>query len=126
MPETNESVKTIWDFLIAYQSVFASILTLIVTLVTTYFLRNIGKVDFKFLELDFREEARLYFELVVYNKSDSPKSLYDFHIELIGNEQKINALIRDRETIPTSDENITWIKQFKIINLPPKTMLHYS
>ena len=138
-----------WDFLIEYKAIFASILTLIATLVVTQILRNIGKIQFTFTKLDFKitvpdasnqsveysniekkstfREVILRFELILYNDSETSKSLSDFSIELTGKNDKAIFPIKDTATTKSDKRGLMfWTEELMIINLPPKTMSHYK
>lgn len=137
-----------WNFLIEYQAVFASILTLTVTLVVTHILRSMGKIDFSFSNFDFKvtilnslneyieysnitndkiDSLRgiiIRFEMIIYNSSDMPKSLTSFNIEL-ENKNSCNLIlpIEDRTTSRTVAQAL-WMDELKILNISPKNMLH--
>ena len=140
-----------WQFLIEYQSIFASLLTLIVTLIVTHILRNMGRTYFTFLEHNFYittqdsdgfviskpninksdyskiNGAGFTFELILYNNSESPKSLSGFNIELISDSSKITVSIDDKATTKSiRDGAISHTDELKVANLPSKNMSHYK
>lgn len=136
-----------WQFLIEYQSIFASLLTLIVTLILTHILRNMGRTYFTFLEYNFYistqdsdgfeiskpninksdysdiHGAGFSFELILYNNSESPKSLSGFNIELISNSSKI---VLPATTKSIRGGAISHMDEIKVANLPSKNMSHYK
>ncbi len=139
-----------WQFLIEYQAVFASILTLIVTLFATHILRNMGKINFTFSSVQFNIQYRnsygeiieveritdktiedlhgavLRFELILYNKSETLKSLSNFQIECITKSNNIKLPIRYMlMSKPNENTTITYGYELKLVNLIPKNMSYY-
>lgn len=143
-------MKTLWDFLIEYQTVFASILTLITTLVVTHILRNMGKISFSFSNVDFHvstpdgwgndkspnisindisklQGIGLSFELILYNSSNTPKCLSDFKIELIGKSNKFVLPIKDKATLKSDSRGLMFfMDELKVLNLLPKNISHHK
>ncbi|AHF08574.1 hypothetical protein [Desulfitobacterium metallireducens] len=127
------------DFMIEYKAIFGTLLGTIVTLVTTHFLKSKGKLMFepqnwslrfyKFVtgvekEITSSEEASyalFNFELIIYNNSETPKSLKDIYLEIKDEKTQLNLILKNSNTARYSS-GFRNIDEVKILNIAPKTM----
>jgi len=139
------TIMSFWDLLIEYKAIFGTVLGSVSTLVITYLLRNLGKLhwDIKDWEYDlygannigdivvvknFSQAHRFVynFESVIYNSSESQKSLKDVRIEFKSNTTYITHGLKDSEEKIFAGCGYFMIhNDSTVLNLSPKHMANF-
>lgn len=136
-----------WDLLIEYKAIFGTVLGSVATLVTTYLLRNLGKLqwdikDWEFvmysqdecggmirtLDLSDIQSTSFSFEIILYNSSDSQKSLKDISLEFNNsNNASIFIKLEDAQSKRYADCAFFRIldETTNVLNVSPKLMTRF-